>query len=42
MSILKAENLMVTNGMNHYFCQMDFENEQYVFLRELPEFKPNN
>jgi hypothetical protein len=35
---LKAEYLMVTNGLNHYFCQMDFENEQYVFLKELPDF----
>jgi hypothetical protein len=37
--VLKAKYLMVTNGLNHYFCQMDFENEKYVFLRELPEFK---
>jgi hypothetical protein len=35
---LKAEYLMVTNGLNHYFCQMDFENEQYVFLEDLPDF----
>lgn len=33
---LKAEYLMVTNGLNHYFCQMDFENERYVFLNDLP------
>lgn len=36
---LKAEYLMVTNGLNHYFCQMDFEKEEYVFLKELPEFR---
>ena len=36
---LKAQYLMVTNGLNHYFCQMDFENEKYLFLRELPEFR---
>ncbi|NGY37035.1 type I restriction enzyme HsdR N-terminal domain-containing protein [Flavobacterium sp. XN-5] len=36
---MKAEYLMVTNGMNHYFCQMDFENEKYQFLSELPEYK---
>jgi len=30
---------MVTNGLNHYFCQMDFENEKYIFLKELPEYK---
>jgi type I site-specific restriction endonuclease len=35
---LKAQFLMVTNGLNHYFCQMDFENEKYVFLKELPPF----
>jgi hypothetical protein len=35
---LKAQFLMVTNGHNHYFCQMDFENEKYNFLKELPVF----
>ena len=35
---LKAQYLMVTNGLNHYFCQMDFENEKYVFLKELPKY----
>lgn len=35
---LKAKYLMVTNGLNHYFCQMDFENEKYIFLKELPDF----
>jgi len=34
---LKAQYLMVTNGQNHYFCQMDFEKEHYLFLKELPE-----
>jgi len=36
---LKAQFLMVTNGHNHYFCQMDFENEKYQFLTELPTYK---
>ena len=35
---LKAQFLMVTNGLNHYFCQMDFENEKYIFLENLPNF----
>jgi type I site-specific restriction endonuclease len=35
---MKADFLMVTNGLNHYFCQMDFENEKYEFMRELPVF----
>ena len=38
---LNAKYLMVTNGLNHYFCQMDFEKEQYIFLNELPVFNQN-
>ncbi len=37
--VLKAEHLMVTNGLNHYFCKMDFENEKYIFLEDLPFLK---
>lgn len=36
---LNAKYLMVTNGVNHYFCEMDFINEKYNFLKELPEFE---
>ena len=39
--VLEAEYLMVTNGLNHYFCQMDLENEKYLFLKELPELQIN-
>jgi type I site-specific restriction endonuclease len=39
---LKAQFLMVTNGLNHYFCQMDFENEKYDFLKELPDYELKN
>lgn len=35
---LNAQFLMVTNGLNHYYCQMDFENEHYIFLHELPNY----
>ncbi|RTY88665.1 type I restriction enzyme HsdR N-terminal domain-containing protein [Flavobacterium sp. RSP49] len=35
---LKSEFLMVTNGLNHYFCEMDFENERYAFLENLPNY----
>lgn len=33
---LKADYLMITNGLNHYFCQMDTKNKQYLFLEDLP------
>jgi hypothetical protein len=35
---LDAQFLMVTNGLDHYFCQMDFENEKYQFLADLPNY----
>ncbi|GAA3640555.1 type I restriction enzyme HsdR N-terminal domain-containing protein [Flavivirga jejuensis] len=35
---LNATYLMVTNGLNHYYCQMDFEKERYNFLKEIPSF----
>ncbi|WP_243472196.1 type I restriction enzyme HsdR N-terminal domain-containing protein [Winogradskyella sp. MH6] len=36
---LNAEFLMVTNGINHYYCQMDTEAECYQFLRDIPNYK---
>lgn len=39
---LKADYLMVTNGLNHYYCQMDFEKESYIFLKDLPHYSSQN
>lgn len=39
---LKAEYLMVTNGLHHYYCQMDYEEEKFQFLKEIPSYKANN
>ncbi len=33
---LKADYLMVTNGLEHYFCQLDYEKEKYHFLKDIP------
>ncbi|CAM3937636.1 type I restriction enzyme HsdR N-terminal domain-containing protein [Flavobacterium branchiophilum] len=33
---LKAQYLMVSNGLNHYFCSLDFDAEAYTFLSQLP------
>ena len=35
--VIKAQYLMVTNGLEHYFCQMDYKNEKYHFLQGLPQ-----
>lgn len=31
--------LLVSNGLEHYYCQVDFEKSTYVFLEELPKFE---
>jgi hypothetical protein len=35
---LNAEYLMLTNGLNHYFCKMDYTEQSYFFLKDLPEY----
>ncbi|MEL0645185.1 type I restriction enzyme HsdR N-terminal domain-containing protein [Olleya sp. Ti.3.14] len=36
---LNATYLMVTNGINHYYCSMDFKAEQYHFLKDIPDYQ---
>lgn len=35
---LNAKYLIVTNGLEHYFCTMDFENKKYIFLENCPMY----
>ena len=37
--VLKSTFLMVTNGMDHYYCKMDLQNKRYSFLETLPEYQ---
>ena len=36
---LKVPYLIVTNGLDHYCCFMDYKNGRYSFLKEIPEFE---
>lgn len=36
---LKAKYLMVTNGLDNYYCKMDLEEERYTFLRDIPNYR---
>jgi len=35
---LKAEYLIVSNGLEHFYCKMDFNQEKYTFLTNIPDF----
>ena len=37
-SQLKVPFLVVTNGMEHFCCQMDYENNLISFLEDIPVF----
>ena len=36
--LLHADYLVVSNGLQHYCCQMDYENRSYRFLTEIPDY----
>ncbi len=36
--IFKVTYLVVTNGMDHYCCKMDYSDNSYQFLQEIPLF----
>ena len=33
---LDADYLMLTNGLQHYYCRMDFHKHTYIFLPDIP------
>lgn len=35
---LKVDYLIVSNGLQHYCCRMDYPNNSYTFLQEIPEY----
>lgn len=37
--VLRVDYLIVTNGLHHYCCKMDYTTMSYSFLKNIPEFK---
>ena len=36
--LLKADYLIVTNGLSHYICKIEYNTQSYTFLEEVPEY----
>ena len=36
--VLKVEYLIVSNGIRHYFCRIDYNTMQYTFLPDIPSY----
>ena len=37
--LLHVDFLIVSNGLNHYCCRMDYEHNTYTFLDDIPDYK---
>ena len=36
--VLKVKYLIVSNGINHYCCRMDYQKQTYDYLPEIPSY----
>lgn len=36
--LLHVDFLVVSNGLEHYICKMDYESKKYVFLETIPDY----
>ncbi len=36
--VMRVDYLIVSNGIGHYCCKMDYENQTFSFLRQIPDY----
>ena len=36
--VLKVKNVIVSNGLQHFACEIDYKNNSYRYLQEIPGF----
>lgn len=37
--LLHVDYLVVSNGLQHYICKMDYDGKKYLFLEDIPDYK---
>lgn len=37
--LLHVDYLVVSNGLRHYCCKMDYDNQKYLFLEDIPDYQ---
>lgn len=37
--LLHVDYLVVSNGMQHYICRMDYDGKKYIFLEDIPDYE---
>ncbi|MDD4777827.1 MAG: type I restriction enzyme HsdR N-terminal domain-containing protein [Fermentimonas sp.] len=38
-NVLKVPYIVVSNGITHYCCKIDYENQSYEYLTEIPDYQ---
>lgn len=38
-SVIRVPYLVVTNGLQHYCCLMDYNRQTYKYLEDIPDYK---
>ena len=38
-NMLHVDYLVVSNGLQHYCCKMDYDNQKYLFLEDIPDYQ---
>ena len=36
--LLHVDYLVISNGLQHYCCKMDYEQQSYTFLQDIPDY----
>ena len=36
--VLRVDYLIISNGLQHYCCRMNYENNSFTFLQEIPDY----
>ena len=37
--LLRVDYLIISNGIEHYCCKMDYEHQKYLFLQDIPDYE---
>ena len=37
--LLHVDYLVVSNGLQHYMCKMDYNDKKYLFLEDIPDYE---
>lgn len=37
--LLHVDYLVVSNGLQHYICKMDYNDKKYLFLKDIPDYE---